>query len=91
MNTVQWDLTGNWTERLQQILDVIPEAMDIAAELVAICLNPWDKDNDITADWVMKNISSHRVAKIIAAQSEVNKYRDFFSNGSQLFQTLNRQ
>jgi hypothetical protein len=80
-----WNIDLSTAKQLQLILDTLPNALDAAAELVSICLNPWGDEADYTAEWCAKNISTYRMALIIIAQGEVNKYRDFFSNGFRLF------
>lgn len=85
---MDWNMDLSTAQQLQMILDNAPDALDVAAELVAICLNPWGEDKVINQEWVQNNISTYRIANILIAQSEVNKYRDFFSNGFRLFRSL---
>ena len=53
--------------------------LDVMIGVCAICLNPFDEDEEITEDWVRKNLSATRIVKIVTAQVEANKMRDFFS------------
>lgn len=64
-------------------LDAIDESFDVLAEACVLVLNPFGKDNDITAAWVKNNVSSNRVWNIIFSQIEANRLRDFFSQISQ--------
>lgn len=86
--SMDWTLNMSTASSLQNILDTMPSALDVAAELVSICLNPWNDDKEITSKWVAEHLSTFRIANILIAQCEVNKYRDFFSNGFRLFRTL---
>jgi hypothetical protein len=72
---------------LGDFMDTIDGAFDVMAEAVAIVLDPYNEDKEITAAWVAGNISSNRQYSIIQAQMEVNKLRDFFSR---VFQSGNK-
>lgn len=87
-NAMDWNMDLSTAQQLQMILSNLPEALDVASELAAICLNPWGEHPEITSKWVQDNLSTYRIANILIAQSEVNKYRDFFSNGFRLFRSL---
>lgn len=87
-SSFEWSMDLSTAKQIQMVLDKLPGAFDAAAELVAICLNPWDDDPEVTPEWVANYISTARMSYILITQSEVNKYRDFFSNGSRLFQNL---
>jgi hypothetical protein len=89
VNASEWKLDGSIAEKLQGLLENIPEAMEGAKEIVAICLDPWQESKDINPDWVKKNLSIYRISNIIIAQVEANKYRDFFSNGFRLSRSPN--
>lgn len=85
LNSAQFSFDANWTVSLQKAIDTFPDVLQTVSELVAICLNPWGDEEDITAEWVRRNISSIRQVRIVRGQVEVNKYRDFFSKDFQLF------
>lgn len=70
-------------QQLFHVLDSIDGAFDIIADGVAICLDPFGEDPDMTTEWVQDNISIKRSWDILEAQSQVNRLRDFFS---QLYQ-----
>lgn len=77
---------------LVDFMESFEGAFDLMSEAVAIILNPFGKDSEITPVWVSKNIASNRQYSIIMAQTEVNKLRDFFSrvfqNGQQMVTSL---
>jgi len=84
INAAEWKLDGSLAEKIQGVLDNFPDAMVAAVDLVVICLDPWGENELITSKWVRKSLSSYRIACILIAQVEANKYRDFFSNGFRL-------
>jgi hypothetical protein len=74
------NLEGDISAKLDTILAQSDKLLEVARKLVVIILDPWGEEN-ITADWVIKNLSAFRMKNIILTQVEVNKYRDFFSGG----------
>lgn len=88
LSAAEWTLDGTILEKITSILSNIPRALLFASEIAAISLDPWGEDSTIDPQWVRKNISTARIAGIVLAQVEANKYRDFFSNGSRLFRSL---
>lgn len=64
---------------LMNFLESLDSGFDIMAGAVALILNPFGDDEEITKEWVSDNVSSDRQFKIIMAQVEANKLRDFFS------------
>lgn len=73
---------GNVTvgERLTKLVDVIPDGLDMLAELTAVALDPRGKHKDeITPDWVDENLSLNRQIHIIECQFRANRLRDFTS------------
>lgn len=69
---------------LVDFMDAFDGGFDILAGAVAIIINPFDKDKEITPEWVATHVASNRQLSIVMAQVEVNKLRDFFS---QVFRT----
>jgi hypothetical protein len=90
LSSIEFRMTGEVAEELQIALRKVPQAMKVALELVAVILDPWQEHEDITPNWVMNNLSLSRISTILLAQSEANRYRDFFLNGSQLFQMFRK-
>lgn len=76
--------TTTLADDIQKILNVAPSAIDAIADIVVICLNPFGEEEDVNREWVQNNMSSNRMLGVVTAQVEVNKYRDFFSNGFRL-------
>jgi hypothetical protein len=72
-------LEGDASKKIVQIMNTFEPMLDVMAGVAAICLNPYGEDEEITEDWVKDNLSSTRIAKIVTAQLEANKMRDFFS------------
>lgn len=90
LSEIDWASLGTQTERIESLLKVIPDFLTTMADAVAVCLDPYDEHEDITAEWVLNNLSSRRMISVIVAQAECNRYRDFLSDGfrlSKMFQT----
>lgn len=83
-----WHIEDKIIDKIKGWLTKIPENLAVAAELVAIILDPKGKDASINKDWVQENLSTYRITAIISTQVEANRYRDFFSNGSRLYRSL---
>jgi hypothetical protein len=64
---------------LMDFLEACDGGFELMAGAVALILNPFNKDTELTAAWVGDHISSNRQLSIVLAQAEVNKLRDFFS------------
>lgn len=85
------DLDSSAMEKLQSIIEAVPDVLDVLCDIVAVCLDPWGDNTEygtINETWVKKNVSTHRLLAIIIGQIEVNKYRDFFLNGFRLSKSL---
>jgi hypothetical protein len=74
-------------EKAKAFLDLFEDSFDMLADAVVIVLNPFNKKQLITRDWVQNNISSNRQWQMVEAQIQVNKLKDFFSRLSQSGQT----
>jgi hypothetical protein len=72
-------LEGDAAKKIVQIMNTFEPVLDVMAGIAAISLNPYGEEEDITDEWVRENLSSTRIAKIVMAQIEANKMRDFFS------------
>ena len=82
---------GSIADQIKAIISQIPYAIDVASELCAICLDPWGEDTSMNKHWVQKNLSTARIWSVLNCQSEANRYRDFFSNGSLLSRSLRKR
>jgi hypothetical protein len=85
------ELNSSTAEKLQSLIEAIPEVLDVLAELVAICLDPWEENKEygeINEHWVKKHMATHRILAVIIGQMEVQRYRDFFLNGFRLSKSL---
>jgi hypothetical protein len=78
---------SSFAEKIQAILDMVPNSLDLLCELVAICLDPFKTDG-IDGKWVADNLSLKRIQAVIFVQVDANKYRDFFLQGFRWYQTL---
>jgi hypothetical protein len=76
--SMEWGGESN-ADKIKTLLEAIPETIEMLAEIVAVALNPYDEDPEITKTWVQKNIGSARQMHIVEAQLVVGRYRDFFS------------
>ncbi len=72
-------LEGDAGKKVVQLMNAFEPMLDVMIGVCAICLNPFEEDDEIDEGWVRKNLSSTRIVKIVTAQVEANKMRDFFS------------
>ncbi|SRR6266566_4198911 len=76
-------LEGDAAKKLVQMMDAFEPMLDSIVSVCTICLNPFGEEEDVTEMWVQENLSSTRIVKIVTAQLQVNKFRDFLSLLSQ--------
>jgi len=72
-------LEGDAGKKMVQLMNAFEPVLDVMIALCAICLNPYEEEEDITEEWVREHIGVTRMVKIVTVQLEVNKMRDFFS------------
>ena len=72
-------LEGDAAKKVVQLMNTFEPMLDVMVSVCTICLNPFEEDEEITEEWVRKNLGSTRIVKIVTAQVEANKMRDFFS------------
>jgi hypothetical protein len=77
LSSVEWTSSGTTAEKIQRLIDIVPEAMDMVAELAATSLDPFGEQK-IDKAWVQKNLSSFRIMSIVEAQVVAGRFRDFF-------------
>lgn len=85
------DLDASSMDKLQSLLEAVPDVLDVFCDLVATCLDPWKRNKEygiINETWVKDNLATHRILAIIIGQTEVQRYRDFFLNGFRLSKSL---
>lgn len=77
------DLVGvNWQtetvmERVASVVDVLPNGLDLLAELTGLALFPRGEGKPV--EWLQENISTQRMFNIVEAQFRANRLRDFIS------------
>lgn len=69
--------TDTVMERMTKIIDVLPNGLDLLAELVGLALYPRGESQSI--EWLQDNISTQRMFNIVEAQFRANRLRDFTS------------
>lgn len=84
--SVEWAAASTQADKLQKVIEIMPDGLDMMAECCSICLDPYG-DDGITKDWVQKNMGSNRIVTVIEAQLEISKLRDF---GSAVYRLLPR-
>lgn len=72
-------LEGDAAKKIVQLMNTFEPMLDVAISVCTICLNPFGEDEEVDEDWVRKNLGATRIVKVISAQMEANKMRDFFS------------
>lgn len=87
--SAEFKLDGTADEQLVAILQSAEAVMDVATELVMICIDPFGEEN-ITKDWISKHMSTYRLVAVILNQVALNKYRDFLSQGSHIRKLIQR-
>lgn len=87
----KWSAINTVPEKLNSLLGLIPNSLDVMAEICAVCLDPYEKDKDINAAWVSDHLSTARIQAVVLLQFEMNKYRDFFLSAFRLFQNLSNR
>lgn len=84
LSAIEFTNSSNVGQKIQVALSVLPTAMDMMADLAVIALNPYNKDETITREWVQNHLNSSRITNLIEAQIHVGKIRDFISAASRL-------
>ena len=87
----KWSFDSSMSEKINTLLGLVPNSLDVLASICAICLDPFEKDKDINPQWVSEHLSTARIQAIVLLQFEVNKYRDFFLHAFRLFQNLSNK
>lgn len=72
-------LEGDAAKKVVQLMNTFDPMLDLMISVCAIVLNPYEEEEEIDEEWVRKNLSATRLVKIVSAQMEANKMRDFFS------------
>lgn len=72
-------LEGDAAKKIVQLMNTFDPLLDVMVSICTICLNPFEEDEEVTEEWVRKHLGSTRIVKIVSAQMEANKMRDFFS------------
>lgn len=72
-------LSGDASEKIKALMESVEPVMDAMICVTTIILNPYGKEPGIDEDWVQENVSIDRILRIISAQMQCNRVRDFFS------------
>lgn len=72
-------LEGDGAKKIVSIMNTFDPVLDVMVGIATICLNPYGEDEEVTEEWVAENLSSTRIVKVVTAQIECNRMRDFFS------------
>ena len=76
-------LEGDIVDKIKTVIETFDPMMDLMADAVVLCLNPYGEKEDIDKDWVVANMSSSRMWSVLQAQIHLNRLRDFFSDAFQ--------
>lgn len=82
LGSLSWSTEQSNLEKFQQLLDMVPGALETLAECTALCLNPFG-ESKVDTDWVLDNLPSAKMLAVLKLQGEANRWRDFFSLVSQ--------
>jgi hypothetical protein len=72
-------MEGSAEKKIVQMMNTFEPMLDVMVAICAIALNPYGEEEDVDGKWVEEHLSSVRIAKIVTAQVQCNKIRDFFS------------
>jgi hypothetical protein len=72
-------LSGTIEDKAKTIIALLDPSMELLCEVTAMVLDPFGKDQSITADWVSETLPAWRIWNIVMAQININRVRDFFS------------
>jgi hypothetical protein len=75
---MEWT-SGSTIDKLQNMVEIVPEVMELLAEACRIALDPRSEDPELTLAWVQDNLSSFRIMSIVECQMQAGRFRDFFS------------
>lgn len=79
MSRLNWTTEMSNLERITELIDMVPGALDTIADCAAVCLNPFDEDPDVDKEWVLDNLTTAKILAVLQLQAEANRWRDFFS------------
>lgn len=72
-------MDGDVAKKLVQVMNTFEPALDVMTSICTLCLNPFGDEEDIDEEWVANHLSSTRIVKIVTAQAQCQKLRDFTS------------
>lgn len=72
-------MNGDVAQKLVQVMNTFDPMLEVMTSVCTLCLNPFGDDKEVTEEWVADHLSSTRIVKIVTAQAQCNKLRDFFS------------
>lgn len=79
LSSLEWTTEQSNLQRIQQIVDMVPGALETLAECVSICLNPYGDEKDVDLEWVLDNMTAQKILVVLQLQAEANRWRDFIS------------
>jgi hypothetical protein len=72
-------MDGDMAKKLVQVMNTFDPMLEVMTSVCTLCLNPFGEEEDVDEQWVSENLSSTRIVKVVTAQAQCNKLRDFFS------------
>ncbi len=79
MSSLNWTTEMSNLEKINELIDMVPGALETCAECASICLNPYGEEKDINNEWVLDNLTTGKILAVLQLQSEANRWRDFLS------------
>lgn len=70
---------GDAAKKIVQVMNSFTPMLEVMCGLCTLSLNPFGEEEGVDEKWVADNIGSARIAKIVTAQMQCNKVRDFLS------------
>jgi hypothetical protein len=72
-------LEGDAAKKVVQLMNTFEPVLDAMVSVTAVILNPYNEDEEVTDDWVRNHLNATRIVKVVTAQMEAQRMRDFFS------------
>ena len=88
ISRVDWSAGMTVLDRINRVIEMVPGALETLSDCVAVCLDPYKENPEVTGEWVRKSLSSNRIVAIIHAQIQAGRYRDFLSLASGILKSV---
>lgn len=81
--SIEWKTESSNIQKIMQLVEMIPDTLDVLADCCAVCLNPEGEDAAVDKEWVLENMNTFRMTAVLQAQAQASRWRDFILLASQ--------